>query len=95
MFNKSKLNRVALAVAMSVGLSTAAMAQETSSGISGTVVSASGQSVSGATITLFDTRTGSVKTLTSNSDGVFNTRGLRVGGPYILKVEDAQGSRII
>ena len=38
MMTKSKLNRVAIAVAMSVGLSTAAMAQETSSGITGSVV---------------------------------------------------------
>lgn len=95
MISKSKFSRVAVAVALSVGLASTAMAQETSSGISGTVINSTGTTVSGAEITLFDTRTGSTKTLVSNADGVFNTRGLRVGGPYILKVEDDEGSRII
>lgn len=95
MFKKTKLNRVAIAVAMSVGMSTAVMAQETSSGINGTVFDASGNTVSGANVTLFDTRTGATKELVSGGNGDFNTKGLRVGGPYILTVKDASGSRII
>ena len=92
MLNKSKLNRIAIAVAMSVGMSTAAMAQETSSALSGTVLSTSGQSVANATITVTDTRTGSVKEISSNETGRYNLRGLRVGGPYVVVVKDAAGN---
>lgn len=95
MFAKMKLNRIALAVAMSVGLSTAAMAQETSSIIRGTVATEAGQIVSGAVVTLIDTRTGSARQLETGDNGTFTARGLRVGGPYTLMVTDAQGSRTI
>jgi outer membrane receptor for ferrienterochelin and colicin len=95
MLRKTKLNRIAIAVAMSVGMSTAVMAQETSSAINGTVFDTSGNTVSGANVTLFDTRTGATKELVSGSNGVFNTKGLRIGGPYILTVKGAAGSRIV
>ena len=95
MFAKMKLNRIALAVAISVGLSTAAMAQETSSAIRGTVATEAGEIVSGAVVTLIDTRTGSARQLETSANGSFTARGLRVGGPYTLIVEDAQGSRTV
>lgn len=93
MFTKSKLNRVALAVALSVGISTSAFAQETTSGIRGNVLSESGQVVAGATVTITDTRTGAVRVMTSNEAGSFNLRGLPVGGPYSIVVNDASGTR--
>ena len=94
MMTKSKLNRVAIAVAMSVGLSTAAMAQETSSGITGSVVGPQGDPAAGTVITVKHVPTGSVKTITVNADGQFSLSGLRVGGPYEItmdsdKFEDA------
>ncbi|HBY41427.1 TonB-dependent receptor domain-containing protein [Marisediminitalea sp.] len=94
MMTKSKLNRVAIAVAMSVGLSTAAMAQETSSGITGSVVGPQGAPAAGTVITVKHVPTGSVKTITVNADGQFSLSGLRVGGPYEItmdsdKFEDA------
>ncbi|WP_100658141.1 TonB-dependent receptor [Alteromonas flava] len=95
MLLKSKLNRVAIAVAVSVGLSTAAMAQDTSSTIRGSVATQAGEMISGATVTLTDTRTGAVRTLETNENGSFVARGLRVGGPYTITVVDAQGSRTI
>ena len=95
MLLKSKLNRVAIAVAVSVGLSSAAMAQDTSSTIRGSVATDAGQIVSGATVTLTDTRTGSVRTFVTNAEGNFSVRGLRVGGPYTLTVVDSAGSRTI
>jgi hypothetical protein len=95
MFAKMKLNRIALAVAVSVGLSTAAMAQETSSALRGTVATEAGQIVSGATVTLIDTRTGSARTIETSANGTFNARGLRVGGPYTLIVAESEGSRTI
>lgn len=95
MLRNTKLNRIAIAVAMSMGMATAAFAQETSSGISGTVVTTSGSIVPGAEVTLTDARTGSVKQLVTNEAGIFNTRGLRVGGPYTVKISDDKGQRII
>ena len=94
MMTKSKLNRVAIAVAMSVGLSTAAMAQETSSGITGSVVGPQGAPAAGTVITVKHVPTGSVKTITANANGQFSLSGLRVGGPYEItmdsdKFEDA------
>ena len=95
MLKNTKLNRIAIAVAMSIGMSTAAFAQETSSALNGTVYDVSGNVVSGASVTLLDTRTGAVKELTSGTNGTFNTKGLRVGGPYTLTVKDSSGSRVI
>ena len=94
MMTKSKFNRVAIAVAMSVGLSTAAMAQETSSGITGSVVGPQGAPAAGTVITVKHVPTGSVKTITANANGQFSLSGLRVGGPYEItmdsdKFEDA------
>jgi outer membrane receptor for ferrienterochelin and colicin len=90
-----KLNRIALAVAISVGLSTAAMAQETASTIRGTVATEAGVIVAGATVTLIDTRTGSAREFETTANGTFSARGLRVGGPYTLIVAESQGSRTI
>lgn len=95
MLRTNKLSRVAIAVAMSVGLSTAAMAQETTAGIGGTVVSASGQTLAGANITVTDTRTGATRNLTSTATGRYNLRGLRIGGPYTVTVSDGSTTKTV
>jgi hypothetical protein len=87
MMTKSKLNRVAVAVAMSVGLSTAAMAQQTSSEITGRVVGPQGAPAAGTVITVKHVPTGSIKTVTANANGQFNLSGLRVGGPYEIVMD--------
>lgn len=89
----SKFSRIALAVALTVGASATAVAQETSSSIRGTVLTANGQSVSGATVTITDTRTGAVKVVESNQTGSYTLRGMRVGGPYIVEVVDSAGTK--
>lgn len=86
MFAKNKLTRVAAAVALSIGLSTAAMAQETTSSIRGNVASEAGVTIPNATITITHTPSGTVSTATSNANGVFSARGLRVGGPYKITI---------
>ncbi|MBU2976663.1 TonB-dependent receptor [Alteromonas sp. C1M14] len=87
MFNKSKLSRVALAVAMAAGLSTAAFAQETSSGIKGSIVGPQGSPAAGTTITITHVPTGSKKVVTVNNSGQFSLQGLRVGGPYTMEID--------
>ena len=86
MLKKSTLSRVAIAVAMSVGISTAAMAQTTTSSIRGNVATEAGAFMPGATVTITHTPSGTVSTATTNANGVFSARGLRVGGPYTITI---------
>ena len=69
-----------------------AQAQETTAGLSGKVVTASGDAASGVTVTVRHTSTGSVKTITTNAKGAFSMRNLRVGGPYTVSVETSDGN---
>jgi len=59
-------------------------AQETTGSIAGQIVDASGAPVSGASVTVIHTPTGSVSTTMTSADGSFNARNLRVGGPYTI-----------
>ncbi|WP_198677289.1 TonB-dependent receptor [Pseudidiomarina taiwanensis] len=87
MFN-SKPSRLAAAVALAIGMSATVYAQETASDLRGVVTSDAGATVANAQVEIVDTRTGAVRTLTSNENGNFSARGLPVGGPYIVKVTD-------
>lgn len=94
MTNKTKLTRIATAVALTLGVfSGVALAQETTSALRGVVSNEQGQTVANATVQLIDTRTGTSRTITTNDNGTFNARGLAVGGPYIMVVEGPQGRR--
>ena len=86
MFKKNKLSRIAIAVALSVGLSSAVMAQSTTSSIRGSVATEAGTTYSNATITILHTPSGTTSTATTNENGAFSSRGLRVGGPYTIVV---------
>lgn len=87
MRTSSKFSRVALAVAMSVGLSTAAMAQETSSSIRGSVVGPLGGADAGSVVTITHIPSGTKRTVTVGDSGRFVANGLRVGGPYRIEVD--------
>ncbi|WJG08809.1 TonB-dependent receptor [Aliiglaciecola sp. LCG003] len=87
MFKKTKLNRIAIAVAMSVGMSTAAMAQETSSSIAGKITGPTGDAAVGTVLTIKHVPSGTVKTVVVNAAGQFSAKGLRVGGPYTVTVD--------
>lgn len=95
MFQRSKLSRVALAIALCTSVANTAIAQETVGGMRGTILSQSGNLVTGATITITDTRTGAVKVINSNDTGAFSSRGMRVGGPYTIEVTDDAGTKKI
>lgn len=90
MLRKSKLNRIAIAVAMSVGMSTAAMAQETSSSIEGNITSPAGTPAAGTEVTVIHVPSGTVKTAVVNNNGSFTLSGLRVGGPYQVIVDSSE-----
>ena len=69
----------------------AAMAQETTSSIRGTVTSDSAP-VAGAAVTVTNAETGSSSSATTSGDGHFNVTGLRPGGPYTVSVASARGN---
>lgn len=85
----SLLTLCSLAVLTSM-LNQPALAQDTSSAIRGKIINASGAPISNATILIEDTRTGSIRTLTSNSTGTFLASQLPVGGPYRVTVNDSR-----
>lgn len=90
-----RLSQISTALVLALGIATSATAQETSSSIRGYVVSQAGEKVSDATIVVTDSRTGVAKTLQSNATGDFSLRGLRVGGPYTIVVNGANGTKTI
>lgn len=85
-----KLSKVATAVALCVGLSGAAIAQETASSMEGSIVGPNGNPAPGAVVTVVHSPSGTSRTTTVGSDGQFALRGLRVGGPYVVTVDSAQ-----
>lgn len=78
-----KLVLFALMMAMSP---MAVMSQETSSAIAGTVVDSDGAPIIDATVVIKHIPTGATKTLSTNNLGNYQSRGLRVGGPYTISI---------
>lgn len=92
--NSPRLSRIAGALALAMSVSAPVIAADTTSaGIRGTVISTTGTIVSGANIKVTDSRTGSVKTFSSNESGAFSLRGLQVGGPYTIEVTSGNFSK--
>lgn len=75
----------AASVSLASGLAAPAYAQETTGAVRGTVTNA-GAPVAGATITIEHVPTGTLTVLTTANDGSFSASGLRLGGPYTVKV---------
>ncbi|MBT8101969.1 MAG: TonB-dependent receptor [Gammaproteobacteria bacterium] len=101
MNNKSRFSRSALAALkqstvamfaamMLLAVPVAGNAQETTTAIRGTVTAPDGTPAAGQSITVRDTRTGSVRRVTTNNNGAFDVRGLPVGGPYTIRVQSTQ-----
>src|SRR5439155_21152747 len=62
-------------------------AQVTTSSMVGTVKDNSGQPLAGATVTATHLPSGTKYSTLSSKEGVFNLPGLRVGGPYEVKID--------
>jgi len=81
----SILSAPAVAVgALAIGLAAAplAQAQETTAQLTGFVVSADGQPIEGAQVTIVHVPSGTTSSATTGASGQFSATGLRVGGPY-------------
>jgi outer membrane receptor for ferrienterochelin and colicin len=87
MSNRSKLRLSRLALGLAAALVAApAFAQQTSSALQGIVVGADGNPVVGADVIISHTPSGSISRATTDENGRYNARGLRVGGPYTVLV---------
>ncbi|MDV6328450.1 TonB-dependent receptor [Idiomarina sp. Sol25] len=93
MFN-STFKRTAVAAAIALGLSGAAIAQDTSSSIRGNVVTATGDTAANARVEIIHMPTGTQSIATTNDNGSFSNTGLRVGGPYIIIIEGESGRKV-
>jgi hypothetical protein len=74
--------------ALACAMSTAVYAQETTSAVRGTISDEAGP-VADATVTIVHTPSGTRSVTRSGAEGVFDSRGLRVGGPYTVTVTKA------
>jgi outer membrane receptor for ferrienterochelin and colicin len=64
----------------------AVYAQATASNARGIVVTAEGQPVAGAAVTILHEPSGTVTTVTTNASGQYSTQNLRIGGPFSFTV---------
>jgi hypothetical protein len=78
-----------LAIASMLAAALPAMAQDTSSSITGRVLDASGQPVAGATVQIVHEPSGTTKIATTDADGRYSAQGMRVGGPFDVTVSKA------
>lgn len=82
---KQTLKRFTL-LAMAFCISLVSFAQVTTSGISGKILDASGESLTGASIVAVHIPSGTKYATVVNSKGYYTLLGLRVGGPYKVTV---------
>ena len=70
--------------ALAVLFSPSAHAQIVSAGMSGSVMEPGGKPVAGATVTAVHTPTNATYTAVTTGSGLYNFRGLPVGGPFTI-----------
>jgi hypothetical protein len=85
--NNHRLSRLSTAVVFALGLSSAAMANETSSSLLGKVLTPTGTPAAHTKVIITHIPTGTVKTSETNESGAYTLRGLRVGGPYKVVID--------
>lgn len=82
-----RISRITGALVLALGLSTSALANVTTSAIKGQVAGPNGNPAVGTAVTIVHVPSGTTKTATVNSAGLFVAKGLRVGGPYRVVVD--------
>lgn len=85
-FLLSKFKLVAALAVLMLTIPLTGVAQETSSGLRGTVTEPDGSPAAGVTVRVTDTRTGSSRSTSTSKSGTFSVSGLGVGGPYTIGV---------
>jgi pantothenate kinase len=86
--------RTVISIAVAMAAVAPALAQNTTSAVGGRVTDANGRPIAGATVTVQHVESGSTNTTTSDAEGRYAVRGLRVGGPYTITfTKDGQTDR--
>ncbi|GGQ30370.1 TonB-dependent receptor [Shewanella litoralis] len=85
-----KMSRLALATCFAMGVALPTSAADTASDIRGQIMGPAGSAASDAKVTIIHQPTGTITEVPVTADGQFSARGLRVGGPYIIKVDSDQ-----
>ncbi len=89
-FFLSKFNLVAGLAGLMLAIPFTVGAQEITGSVRGTVRSADGVNISGAAVTVVDSRTGTSRRVITGDRGTYNIRGLTIGGPYTIAVASDQ-----
>eukprot|EP00493_Phyllostaurus_siculus_P025262 UN25606 len=84
---KLRLSKLTGAVILALGVSTSAMAADTSSAMRGKITTPSGGNAANVKIKVVHQPTGTISELTTNESGTFIANGLRVGGPYMVIID--------
>jgi hypothetical protein len=90
MYRTIRVSLSFLAVFLLLLAPVAGFAQEITGSVRGTVSTPSGDPAAGETVTVTDTRTGATRVSSTSDQGVFNVRGLTVGGPYTIRIDSSQ-----
>ena len=86
MTHRTSVRLSKLSLALVAALAAAPVfAQSTSAGVAGQVTAA-GQPVAGAEVTITHVASGTTNRVVTDATGRYNARGLRVGGPYTITV---------
>lgn len=83
--------RTALAAAVAIVVAAPALAQNTTAAVGGQVTGPDGKPLAGAAVNIRHIESGSVTNATTDAEGRYSARGLRVGGPYTITF--SQGGR--
>ena len=86
--NRFRLSKLALCIALAVS-AVPAMAQNTTAAVAGRVIAQDGKPMGGAKVTIVHVESNTVNEVTTDAEGRYSVRGLRVGGPFrITAVKD-------
>ncbi len=80
-----RMRLVVTAIAFGL-MSAVALAQDTSSSVTGRVLDAEGAPVAGAVVEILHTPSGTRKLVTTDENGRYSSKGLRVGGGFVVSV---------
>lgn len=91
--NRARLSKLSLGLIIALAAAPA-FAQSTSSGVGGQVTGNNGQPLAGAEVTITHVESGTISRATTDANGRYNARGLRVGGPYTIVItKSGDGSK--
>ncbi|MAL02861.1 MAG: Oar protein [Arenimonas sp.] len=87
MTNRNRVRLSQLSLGLAIALAAApAFAQNTTAAVSGRITGADEQPVAGAQVSIVHTPSGTSSNATTDADGRYSARGLRVGGPYTITI---------